>query len=92
MLKTENYSFSMYKYLRQSKKGSTILNCLLGIFLENDFGPHPPTNFVHDHYFSAKLLLFIFYYFRVRLGPLAFLGRVLRIGQARGPSAAARPG
>ena len=53
----------------------------------------PPINFVHDHYFSAKLLLFFFYYFRVRLvGTLAFLGRALRLGQAREPGAAARIG
>ena len=43
--------------------------------LENDFWTPPPPaiKFVHDNYFSTKLLLFIFYYFRVRLGLLAFL-------------------
>ena len=41
---------------------------------------------------STKLLLFIFYYFRVRLGWDNFMGRALRLGQARGPSVAARTG
>ena len=39
-------------------------------------------------FFPSKLV----YIFIVRLGPLAFLGRALRLGQARGPSAAARTG
>ena len=34
--------------------------------------------------FFSKLV----YIFRVRLGPLAFLGRALQLGQARGPGAA----
>ena len=33
-----------------------------------------------------------FYIFRVRLGPLAFLGRALRLGHSRGLSAAVRKG
>jgi len=43
--------------------------------------PPPPINFVHDHLFSAKLLLFFF----IILG----LGKVKTIS---GPSAAARTG
>ena len=38
--------------------------------------------------FFCKLV----YIFRVRLGPLAFLGQALRLGKAQGPSAAARTG
>ena len=67
---------------------------LLGSVLLNDFWapcpPPPPMNFVHGPYFPAKLLIITFYYFRVRLS--SFLGRALRLGRARGPSAAARTG
>ena len=66
------------------------------IFDPSPPGP-PPINFVHDHLFSAKLLLFI-NNFRVRLGktisgpsaaPRTGQGRALRLGQTRGPGAAA---
>ena len=50
--------------------------------------PPLPINFVHDHFFFSKLV----YTFRVLLGPLAFLGRALLLGQAMEPSAAARTG
>ena len=44
--------------------------------------------FVHDHFFNNFQLNL--YLFRVRLGLRHFLGRRLRLGQARVPSAAAR--
>ena len=70
-------------------------------FLDTDNGsaqvydlvpPPPPTiNFVHDHFISCKFIFIIFIIQgQVRLRP--FLGRTLRLGQARGPSAAARAG
>ena len=50
---------------------------------EQFWTPPPPINFIHDEIrISIYLLLF-----RVRLGH--FLGRALRLGQARGPTAAA---
>ena len=50
--------------------------------------PPPYYQFCTFCKFFSKLV----YIFRVMLGPLAFLGRALRLGQARGPSAAARRG
>ena len=48
--------------------------------------PLPPSyQFCTLTFFFSKLV----YIFKVRLGPLAFLGRALRLEQARGPSAAA---
>ena len=74
---------------KRSKKHS--VNNYLGLSYWTIFGPPappPPMNFVHGPYFPAKLLIITFYYFRVRLS--SFLGRALRLGRARGPSAAAR--
>ena len=47
----------------------------------------PSLNFVHDHLFFSKFTIIYFLLFRVRLRH--FLDRALRLGQARGPSAAA---
>jgi len=73
--------------------GKKILTyCILGtrgVCPVNDFwtpprAPRPPINFVHDE--ISKLVFFLLL-FRVRLR--LFPGRALRLGQARGPSAAA---
>ena len=60
----------------------------LGNFLVYDFWTPPlppPINIVHDHFFPQKISIRIWGYVRLK----HFLGRALRLGQARGPSAAA---
>jgi len=53
--------------------------------------PPPPINFVHDHLFYSKIL-FYFLLFHGQVRFRQFLGKVLLLGQARGPSAVARTG
>ena len=77
----------MYKI---DRRGGGSKNRSLGIY-RTIFGtlPHSYINFEHDLEFNYfQQLIFILHYFRVKLGQ--FLSRALQLGQARGPSAAAR--
>ena len=49
-----------------------------------------PINFVHDNLFFNKIIYSLLFQGQVRL--IQFPGRALRLGQARGPSAAGRTG
>ena len=89
----------LIKINKRSKQALIYLSTLhefpaLGSVLENDFwtSSAPPINFVHYHLFFSKIVI-INTFFILELGRLRqFLGRVLRLVQARGPGPAARTG
>ena len=58
----------------------------LGSVLVYDFCiPPPPINFVHDHLFFSKFIIFYFFIIQGQVRLRHFLGRALRLGQVIRP-------
>ena len=88
-------SYLLRFYMNQRNWTRTIISRLKSKWVcprERFLDPLPHINFVHDHLFFSKFFIIYFFVIQGQVRLRHFLGRALRLGQARGPSAAARMG